>query len=339
MSSASPGGRAETDVWAWTGPGAIEHGRAPLPVPGAEEVLLHVRAVGVCGTDLHIIDGAIDTMPPPAALGHEIAGEVVATGPDVTSPAVGTRCCVDPLKTCGRCDPCRRGAAQHCVHGAELGVTTSGAWQEHLLVPARNCYEVPSGVSFAEASQAEPVHVVVAAIDRLGVRAGEAALVIGDGPTGLYFARLLHAAGCRPVTLAGATSERLAVARSWGTLDVVDVRAAPLDGERRFPIVVEAVGDGQTIRQAIAMAAPGARVALFGLPTEEVALDLWKVVTTELTLYGGSNAPQVWPRVVRLLSNGTAGAADVISDQVPFERLPDAIARSRAGALKVVLTR
>lgn len=326
------------ETWSWTGPAAVEAGRAPVPSPGPGELLLHVRAVGICGTDLHIIDGAIETVAAPAPLGHELAGEVVAVGDGVALP-LGTRCCVDPMVSCGRCDPCRTGTPQHCAEGAELGVTTAGAWQEYLVVPERNCYPIADAVSFAEACQAEPLHVVLGALDRLLPRAGEPALVLGDGPTGLYFARLLRAAGCRPVTLAGATDARLQIARDWGIEEVVDVRAAPLDPERRWGLIVEAVGRTETIRQAIALAAPGARISLFGLPTEEVALDLWRVVTTEVSLLGGSNAPHVWPRVVRLLSDGTAGVADVISERLPFAELPAALDRARAGAVKVVVVR
>jgi threonine dehydrogenase-like Zn-dependent dehydrogenase len=330
---------ATTDAWTWTGIGRIEHGTAPMPEPGHGEVLVRVRAVGLCGTDLHIIDGTFASMQPPAALGHEIAGEVVALGPGVDDLAEGARCCVDPLLTCGHCTPCRAGEAQHCLRGAELGVTTGGAWQEHLVVPSRNCYPVGDDVPFAVACQAEPLHVVLAAIDRLRVKAGTAALVLGDGPTGLYFARLLRALGCRPVTLAGATPSRLDVARRWDVDEVLDVGESPLGASRRFPVVVEAVGRPDTIRTAIQMAAPGARVALFGLPAEEVPLDLLRVVTTELTLLGGSNAPGIWPRVVRLLTDGTAGVEDVISHRLPFDRLPDAVAAARHGAVKVVLER
>lgn len=326
------------ETWSWTGAAAVAPGRAPIPQPGHGEVLLHVRAVGICGTDLHIVDGAIETVAAPAPLGHEIAGEVVAAGPAVAL-AVGTRCCVDPMVSCGHCDRCRTGASQHCETGAELGVTTAGAWQEYLVVPERNCYPVPDAVCFAEASQAEPLHVVLGALDRLAPRAGEPALVIGDGPTGLYFARLLRAAGCRPVTIAGATEERLAIARRWGIDEVLDVRAAPIDPERRWGLIVEAVGRTETIRQAVALAAPGARISLFGLPSAEVPLDLWRVITTEISLLGGSNAPHVWPRVVELLSDGTAGVADVISERLPFAALPEALERARAGAVKVVVER
>ncbi len=329
---------APMETWSWTGSAQIEAGSLPRPTPGHGELLLHVRAVGICGTDLHIVDGAIETVAAPAPLGHEIAGEVVAVGPGVALPE-GARVCVDPLVACGRCDRCRTGTPQHCEVGEELGVTTAGAWQEYLVVPERNCYLLPDGVSYAEACQAEPLHVVLGALDRLAPRPGEPALVIGDGPTGLYFARLLRAAGCRPVTLAGATPERLEIARRWGIDEVVDVREAPLDPDRRWELIVEAVGRTETIRQAVALAAPGARISLFGLPTEEVPVDLWRVITTEITLLGGSNAPHVWPRVVQLLADGSAGVADVISDRLPFARLPEALDRARAGAVKVIVER
>jgi threonine dehydrogenase-like Zn-dependent dehydrogenase len=325
--------------WQWTGPGTVADDRIERPAPGPGEALLHVHAVGICGTDLHIIDGSIPLLPAPAALGHEIAGRIAAVGPGVDQNLVDARCCVDPLLVCGRCDACRAGVSQHCVRGVELGVTRAGAWQEYVVVPERNCYPVPDHVSFAAASQAEPLHVVLGALDRVVPRPGEAALVIGDGATGLYFTRLLRSMGCRPVTLVGLRPERLALARSWGVDEVIAFDQGSREPGRRFGLVVEAVGKPESIRLAVASAAPGARVVLFGLPTAEVSVDLWRVVTTEITLYGGSNAPQVWPRVVELLADGTAGVEDVISDRLPFERLVDGLARARGDSLKVVLER
>jgi len=302
-------------------------------------VLVHVRAVGICGTDLHIIDGAISLLHAPASLGHEISGQIVALGPGVDESLAGARCCVDPLVVCGRCDACRTGAPQHCVNGVELGVTTAGAWQEYVVVPERNCYPIPDHVSFAAASQAEPLHVVLGALDRVDPRPGESAMVIGDGATGLYFARLLRSSGCRPVTLVGLRPERLSLARSWGIDEAIDFQRTLLEPRPRSGLVIEAVGKPESIELAISSAAPGARVVLFGLPTAYVTLDLWRVVTAEITLHGGSNAPHVWPRVVTLLSDGTAGVEEVISDQVPFEELREGLRRARSGALKVVLER
>lgn len=325
--------------WQWIETGTVASDQVVCPAPGPGEVLLHVRAVGICGTDLHIVDGSLSLLEPPAALGHEISGEVVAVGQGVDDRLIGIRCCVDPLIICGLCDPCRTGFPQHCVVSVELGVTTPGAWQEYLVVPERNCYPIPDHVSFAAASQGEPLHVVLGALDRAMPRLGESAMVIGDGATGLYFARLMRTLGCRPVTLAGLRSERLALARSWGIDEVINLRERPLDAERRFGLVIEAVGKPESIRLAIAAAEPGARVVLFGLPAADVSLDLWRVVTSEITLIGGSNAPHVWPRVITLLSEGTAWVEEVISDRLSFEGLPDALERARNGGLKVVLER
>ena len=325
--------------WQWTGPGTVAGDRVARPAPGPGEVLLHVRAVGICGTDLHIIGGAISLLQPPSPLGHEISGEIVAIGPGVDDNLVGARCCIDPLIVCGRCEACRTGAPQHCASGVELGVTTAGAWQEYLVVPERNCYPIPDHVSLAAASQAEPLHVVLGALDRVEPRPGEAALVIGDGATGLYFARLLRAIGCRPVTLVGQRPKRLSLARSWGVEEAIEFQRVTLEPQRLFGLVIEAVGKPESIQLALSSAAPGARIVLFGLPSAPVTLDLWRVVTAEITLFGGSNAPHVWPRVVKLLGDGTAGVEDVISDHVPFERLPEALERARSGALKVVLER
>lgn len=331
---------ATSEQWLWHGPDRLERASAPAPRPRPGHVVLAVHAVGICGTDLHLIEGLLPGVAPPAPLGHEVAGEVIAVGEDVRRVAVGDRCCVDPLTVCGRCVDCLEGAPQHCREGAEIGIDVAGGWQTLLELPERNCWPLPRDVSMAVGSQAEPLHVVLGALDRVGPKVGERALVIGDGAIGLYFTALLLRGGVH-VTLAGLRERRLALARRWGAR-AVNVAEADLAAELDGPpqVVVEAVGAAETVEQAIALARPGGRVVLFGLPTQSrLPVDVFRVVMREITLVGGSNAPAVWPRIAELLADMRSQVEEVITDVVPFDALPEGLARAAEPdrAIKVVV--
>lgn len=342
MSAVTAGAADRSEQWLWHGPGRIERATVPRPDPRPGHVVLAIGAVGICGTDLHIVEGRLPAVAPPAPLGHELAGTVVAAGSGVTRVAAGERCCVDPLVVCGHCRRCLEGRAQHCEHAAEIGIDLPGGWQTFLEVPERNCWPLPPGVSMPIASQAEPLHVVLGAIDRVAPRPAESALVIGDGPTALYFAALLLHAGCRPVTLAGLRPHRLAVAAGWG-VEVVNITETDLEAAlaERPDIVVDAVGRSETVQQAVALVRSGGRIALFGLPTENpLPVDVRSIVMREIALFGGSNAPHVWPRVVSLLADGHARVDEVVTHMLPFGELPAALALAADppdSAIKVVV--
>ena len=201
--------------WQWTGPGTVAGDRVARPAPGAGRSA-PARARGGDLRDGSPHHRRCNLAPPaPSPLGHEISGEIVAIGPASMTASSARGAASIRSSSAGAV---RRVAPATATlrRGVELGVTTAGAWQEYLVVPERNCYPIPDHVSLAAASQAEPLHVVLGALDRVEPRPGEAALVIGDGATRLYFARLLRAIGCRPVTLVGRRPERLSLARSWG---------------------------------------------------------------------------------------------------------------------------
>ena len=274
--------------WTWTGGTHIEAATFAMPKPGPREVLLHVRAVGICGTDLHMIRGILQGAVPPIALGHEIAGDVVACGPGVEYVKVGDRCSIDPGVGCGYCEWCRTGQKSYCPHARQFGFQIPGGWQEYLTVPEVNCYPIPDAVSYAAACQAEPLFVVVGGIDKLHIQVGEPVLVIGAGPTGLLFAHLAQQASCYPVVLAGTRPRRLEIARQWGIGRVFNVREQPIEqalAGMEFPVVIEAVGTPQAVQQALAFCAPRGRVLLFGVPGEaSIGLNVNRIVVRDNAL-------------------------------------------------------
>jgi 2-desacetyl-2-hydroxyethyl bacteriochlorophyllide A dehydrogenase len=317
-------------VWNWLGGTRIELSDQPLPQPGPHEVLLRMRAVGICGTDLHMIRGILQSAVPPIALGHEIAGDVVACGSDVAYVKVGDRCAIDPGVGCGYCEWCRTGQKSYCPHAQQFGFQIPGGWQEFLVVPEVNCYTIADHVTYAAACQAEPLFVVVGGIDKLQIKVGEPVLVIGAGPTGLLFASLAQQASCYPVILAGTRARRLDIARQWGIGQVLNVRETPLEQAlpgMEFPVVIEAVGTPQAVQQALTFCAPRGRVLLFGVPGEaSIGLDVNRIVVRDNALLGTTDTPTCWPRVSNLIAGGKVPLADLVTQTYPFDRLPQAVA-------------
>lgn len=335
----------QTRAWVWNGPGQpIELCLAPLLPPGPGEVLVQVKAVGVCGTDLGILDGKNPNARPPLALGHEIAGQVVALGAGTSLYQVGDRVFLDPYIGCGRCPACRAGNKTYCSGGGRhLGIHIPGGWQEYLALPELSCYPAPPNLGDAAVSQAETLYTVISGLKRLQGRPGSSALVIGDGPTGLLFSRVLPLVGCTTVTLAGHHPGRLELGRRWGAAQVIDTHQQPLEdalGERLFDMVVETVGSQAVVAQAVRFCAPAGQVVLFGIPHggTPVALDTAAVVMRELSLLGATDAPSVWPVVANLLATGYVRVEDMISATYPFERLPEAVQAARSKqTVKIVI--
>jgi threonine dehydrogenase-like Zn-dependent dehydrogenase len=316
-------------IWQWMGGNRIEQALSPVPTPGPHEVLLRVRAIGICGTDLHIMRGILPLAKPPIALGHEVAGDVVACGPGVTQVKSGDRCCVDPGFSCGYCTSCRTGQKTYCSQAKQLGMDIAGAWQEYLVVPEINCYQLPERVSYLAASQAEPLFTVVGGIDKLQLKMGEPVLVIGGGPAGLLFAYLAQQLSCVPAVLAGTRPRRLEIARRWAIGKVIDVSDQPLEAAlagAQFPVVIEAAGRPQSIQQALAFCAPGGRVLAYGLPGESIPIDLARLVIRDSSLLGTNDRPASWPRVINMIAGGMVPLQDLVTQVYPFSRLPDAVA-------------
>ncbi len=334
----------EIPAWFWTGPNGIEPGRACQPTLERGEVLLQVKAVGVCGTDLGIIAGKNPHARPPLPLGHEIAGVVVACDRYVTRFQPGDRVFPDPYIGCGTCDACRLGKKTYCTGGGKhLGIHIPGGWQEFLAVPERNLYPIPENLGFLEASQAETVYTVMSGIKRLRVEVGSPALVIGDGPTGLLFTRLLQLAGCTQVTVAGHHPSRLELARKWGAVRAIYTHEEPLEialAGQLFDVTVDTVGSQLAIQQVVQYAAPGGQAILFGLPPggKPLLVDIATAVMREISLLGATDNPAVWPAVMNILSSGFLDIREMITSVYRFEDLPQALeAAGSKNAVKILL--
>src|SRR5436305_681426 len=242
----------------------LEMVEMPVPGIGPDDVLVRVRACGICGSDVHGMDGKTGHRIPPLVMGHEAAGEVVETGANVADLHAGDRVTFDSTVYCGRCFHCTRGEANLCDNREVLGGSPGpyrrhGAFAEYVSVPRRIMYRLPENLSFQQAALIEAVSVAVHAVNITPVRLGDAALVVGSGMIGLLTIQAVRRAGCSRVIAVDPDDSRLQLARELGATGAVnpksgDAAAAIRDmtDGRGADLALECVGATDPIRTAIA---------------------------------------------------------------------------------------
>lgn len=321
-------------------------GPAPQPPPG--QVVIRVKAVGVCGTDIHIISGKYDLAKPPLVLGHEIAGEIEAIGAGVTNVHPGERVTVDQVVGCGQCFFCRRGSVQFCETGFELGITRDGGCQDFVLAPMQNVYHLPDSISF-EAGAILDMEVW-AALYKCGIRPGDAVLILGHGPAGMVACQIARAMGAGRVIIAGRSEARLQMAERLGIADrylpalqqdlLETVRGDT--GGRGADVVFECAGTHQSVAAAIEGVIAGGKVVFYGVQTAALEqFDLNRIVLKDLTVFGALSERRGWEQVIRLVDTGELRLEALITHRFPLDSAPAAyelVRRKADGVVKAVLT-
>ena len=298
----------------YTAPGALEMREVPEPAPAADEALVRVERVGICGSDMHAFLGHDARRPPPLVLGHEAAGTVVG-GPDD-----GLRVTVNPLVSCGRCARCAEGRANLCPSREILSMMPRpGAFAELVAVPRGNLVTVPDAVPLAKAALAEPIacgwHAVRLARAALhGALEDTDALVIGGGAIGVGAALSLVAAGARSVVLTEPSAARRAHLAGLGELDARGPDA--LDADARFALVIDGVGHAATRAEATARVEPGGVVMHIGLGEAEGGLDVRRMTLQEITVIGTyTYTPEDFRATARAIFDGSLGALGWTEDR------------------------
>jgi L-iditol 2-dehydrogenase len=327
--------------------------QTPEPVAANDEVLIRVKACGICGSDVHGIDGSTGRRRPPLIMGHEAAGVIEACGRTVSGWKPGDRVTFDSTIFCGACPHCRRGEVNLCDSRRVLGVSCAeyrqdGAFAELVAVPARVLYRLPDDLAFEEAALVESLSIAMHGAGRLRASLGDSAVVVGAGTIGLLVIQVLKARGCFPVAAADVAGERLELARRFGADATIDTRSADaaadvrrLTGGRGADAVVEAVGLPATVRFAVDSVRKGGEVSLVGNFSPEVALPLQSVVTREVALLGSCASRGEYPAALELMARRRIDVRALISAVAPladgpswFKRLYD----REPGLMKVVLT-
>lgn len=322
------------------------------PEIGPNDLLVQVKACGVCGSDIHGYDGSSGRRIPPLVMGHEAAGVVTAVGDNVSEFAVGDAVTFDSTVSCGECTFCRAGKINLCDNRMVLGVSCGeyrrhGAFAEYVSVPKQICYKLPEGLPFEHAAMIEAVSIAVHAANRTPVVLGDTAVVVGSGMIGLLAIQAIKLAGCSKIIAVDLDAGRLKKALQLGAThtlkaDEVDVPAEvrKLTEGRGADVALEVVGATQTIKTAIESVKKGGSITLVGNLAPNVEVPLQAIVTRELSLYGSCASCGEYPACIELLSTGAIQVEPLITAKASLEEGPDWFARLYAGepgAMKVII--
>lgn len=336
-------------------PGDVRIEDAPEPTPGPRDVKLRIRNCSTCGTDVKIFKNGHPNMDPPQIMGHEIAGEVVEVGSEVTGWAPGDRVQVIAAIPCGKCDECLRGRMTVCPNQESMGYQYPGGFAEFMVVPGKvldvdGLNRIPDGLSFAEASVAEPLACVLNGQELARVGEGDDVIVVGSGPIGCLHVRLARSRGARRVFLADLNRSRLDAAADLvkpdaticsGDTDIIQAVLDLTDG-RGVDVAITAAAAGVTQEQALQYTARQGRISFFGgLPKDNpiIACDSNLVHYRELTIVGANgSSPQHNKTALDLIASGAVPVDDLITHRLPLDGALDALQIVSAGeGIKVTI--
>ncbi len=333
----------------WTGNEKLEYtDAAPEPKSGLgdTDILLRVTAVGLCSTDVHVIQGNVRFIDPPHVLGHEIAGTIEAVGAQVSRVKAGDRVTVDSVVGCGKCGYCLRGATQFCSDGYEIGQTAPGGMQEYLVIPERNVYPLPDSISYEEAAIIDTE--VYGALMKPGIVKGSTLVVIGPGPAGLVAVQIARNMGAGKIILVGTRAERLDIGKRLGAdisinIKTEDARKAIADitNGKGADMVFEGAGSPASLALALDAAASQSKVVLYGVygsPVENVNVDT--VILKDLVLYGALSDRIGWEILLSWVENGTLNLKELITHRFSFSdayRAYETVRDRQDGVIKAVL--
>ncbi|MFC7214475.1 zinc-binding dehydrogenase [Saliphagus sp. GCM10025334] len=337
-------------------PGDLSIEEVPVPEPESGEVLVRIRACGVCGTDLKMRDHGWPGAEYPVVLGHEWTGEVVELGPNTHKFAVGDRVADETHDACGFCKNCKVGRYTACLnYGDESmghkhhGFTVDGGYTHYCTIGERNLHHLPDELSFREGTLITTAGCSQYAVEKADVQAGDFVVVIGPGAIGLTAVQCANFRGASEVVMTGTREERLEVAREVGadhTIDVTEVdpveRVASLTDGLGADVVIETAARHDTIAEAVEMTAPAGNVALLGNPGEGTSpIPTSKLVAADIDLHGvkaqGMNSAH---RVTQLLAKRDFWTDPILTHEFEFEDFFEAIdtfENRRDGAIKVVV--
>ncbi len=327
--------------------GVFELVEKPIPTlvdPG--DLLIRIEASSICGSDLHIF---ADPPGIPAVLGttigHEMVGEVVAVGSAVKGFAPGDRLVLDNNVPCGTCVSCRSGHPNMCQNMRTIGVDADGAFAEYAVVPARMAVRIPAELPVETAIFAEPLNCVMGAMDKLRLLPGENVLVMGAGPIGLYFIKLLALNGAGKIFVSEVSPFRADFARKCGATRVIDPTREDLQeiilaetGGVGVDVAVDAVG--VLIADCMAATRCNGRVLLFGNNSAvQESICQAEITRKELTIMGSYVGPHTLPATVNLLASGRIDLSDLITHRITLSRFAEGMQAMRRGeAIEVVIT-
>lgn len=321
-----------------------------LREPG--DVLIRVKVVGVCGSEVHAFYGTHPYRKAPVILGHEAAGDVVAVGAQVTGFKPGDRVVVDPQWTCGKCEYCLRGDINMCPSKKVLGTQVwPGAFGEYIVVPAETVFALPKNLSYDQGSLIEPLTIGVHVARRAGVKPGETVAILGTGSIGGLLSGVCRANGAKTIITADIHQHCLDAARerTGATHDFLlpdgdfASKVKDLTGGGGVDVVFITADDPTLVNTAIEISKRQARIVLVALLTEEpLSLSGYSIISKELTIYGSlMSTPRDVERAIELAASGQVDVEAIATHHLPIEQAQrgmELVHSKEDGAIKVLLT-
>ena len=328
----------------------LEDCEVPVPEIGDRDVLVRVRAAGICHSDAHYRSGRSPVHPLPMTLGHEVAGVVERAGSRVTARKIGDRVCLHYNVVCGSCWYCNSGNEQFCAEGRMLGHTTDGGYAEYIAVPERNAFLLPEEIPFAQGAtlmcaSATAFH----ALRKSRLAAGETAAVFGVGGLGVSAVQLCRAFGAREVFAVDINPEKLSLAASYGAVPVNAREKDPVSEIRRLTgrgvdVSLELIGRERTMTQAIRCLGPMGRAVIVGISDEPITVDTYReVLGNEAEIIGcNDHLFQELPTLIELARKGALDTSRVVSRTVglnagDINAALDALERYESGVRTVIV--
>lgn len=322
-----------------TGVGQCEVTTVPDPTPGPRDVVIEVAACGICGTDLHILQGEFaPTLP--IVPGHEFAGTVVALGSAVTDVAVGDRVAADPSLYCGHCYYCKRAQGNMCENWNAIGVVEPGGAADFVRVPAGNCVKLPDSVRVEDAALIEPLSCAVHGYDVLRARVAGSVLIYGAGTMGLMMAAMAQRTGAASVDVVDVSADRLAGAAELGVSRTA-ASADELDAPRGWDLVIDATGNARAIQDAISRVGKCGTYLQFGVTdySTTVTIEPYRIYRDEITITGSMAVLHSYDRAAALFADGVIDPDFFISHRLPLSQYStalDMVARGEGRKVQVV---
>jgi len=322
----------------------------PRPSPG--EVLVRVRACGICGSDVHGYDGSTGRRIPPVIMGHEAAGEIEEIGNNVNGWSVGDRVTFDSTIYCNECVYCRKGMVNLCNNRRVLGVSCAdyrqdGAMAEYIVIPQHILYRIPDHVSFEQASMVEPLSVAFHAVGLTPLKINDSIVVVGAGMIGLLIIQTLRLAGCGKIIAVDIDSEKLELAKTWGADFGIQSEKNDTKGEilkitggEGADVAIDVVGINNSILTTISSVKKGGQVTLVGNLSPKIELPLQEIVTRQIHMRGSCASSGEYGACLDMIARKAVNIDFLMSEIAPLsegQKWFDTLYEGKNNLLKVIL--
>jgi len=329
----------------WYGGKDIRIEDVPTPKIKDDEVLVKVKAVSICGSDLHAYMGVSKRRVPPLVMGHEFSGEIVKLGSSVKGLREGDHVVIEPVLSCGKCIPCKHGRSNICENMKLVGLHLSGAFSEYVSIPTSKCHKLPDSVSFEDASLVEPLAVAVHAVNLTSLDKGEDVCIIGSGAVGLMTLQVAKSKGVGKIFVIDTLDYRLEIAKKLGTTTTINAKKE--DPVKKVlagggvDIVFEAVGHEQTVQQALAMVRRGGRVTIIGMLEATMELGMLDVTVKEIEIRGTYGyTSNEFKQALDLIAAGNVKVKPLVTHVLPLKDIEkgfEILSKGSENVMKVVL--